>query len=289
MTHGLSGITIDRSEVYVKKEDIEKANKDLIGKTFTYLLVTEFIGYKLEKSGAKRACYRCKCKCGKDIEISRLHLITNNTKSCGCLNLERDPEKCKNVRDYTGHKFGRLTAVERIVGKYTSYNGSKQVRYRCVCECGKEIFVPTGRLQSGNTKSCGCLNLEKIMASNHDAEIIAKRQLKASDSKVTYHWKTKQSISCRGSWEFNVVNYFNANSLDFDWQIPFKLSDGRTYIIDLLDKERNVYVEIKGWWRDDAKEKFDMFCREYTHLNTEVWSKEELLSKGILIRNKVSK
>jgi hypothetical protein len=269
----------------MKLEDIDKANKDLVGKTFTNLLITEFIGYKLEKSGAKRAYYACTCQCGEYLEISRLRLITGNTKSCGCLNLKRDPKKYKNIPDYTGKKFGRLTAIERIVGKYKSSNGLSQVRYRCMCECGKEIIVPTGSIQSGNTKSCGCLNLDLIMARNHDAEIIAKRQLKASDHIVQSHWRSNEQIHCRGSWEANVVNYLNTNNIDFEWQIPFKLSDGRTYIIDLLDKTRNVFIEIKGWWRDDAKQKFDMFCIEYPNLKVEVWGKTELLDRGIPIRN----
>lgn len=271
----------------MKKEDIEKNNRSLVGKRFTHLVVSEYIGYRLEKSGAKKPYYACTCDCGKTLEVSRGRLITENTRSCGCLNLKRDPKKYKNVRDYTGQVFGRLIAIERVVGKYKSYNGLYQVRYRCVCQCGKEITVPTGKLQSGNTKSCGCLNLEKIMARNHDADLIAKRQLRASDSKILLHWKTNQQINCRGSWEVNVVNYFNVNSIDFDWQIPFKLPDGRTFIIDLLDKKRNVYVEIKGWWRDDAKEKFDIFCAEHPNLTVEVWGKEELLSKGISIRNTV--
>ena len=271
----------------MKKEEIEKNNRDLVGKRFTNLVVSEYIGYKIEKSGAKKAYYACACDCGETLEVGRGRLLTGNTKSCGCLNLKRDPKKYKNVRDYTGQVFGRLTAVERIVGKYKTYNGLYQVRYRCVCQCGKEIIVQTGSLQSGNTQSCGCLNLEKIIARNHDADLIAKRQLKASDCKTMLHWKTNKQISCRGSWEVGVVNYLNINSIDFDWQIPFKLADGRTYVIDLYDKERDVYVEIKGWWRDDAKEKFDMFCAEYPDLTVKVWGRGELLSKNIPIRNTV--
>lgn len=61
-----------------------------------------------------------------------------------------------NKIDLTGRKFGRLTVVseaERI---------SKRIRWICLCECGKIKNVDSTHLSSGLTKSCGCLNVEKI-------------------------------------------------------------------------------------------------------------------------------
>lgn len=54
--------------------------------------------------------------------------------------------------DLTGQKFHRLTAVE--------YVGNR--KWRCICDCGKETVVGAYELKSGNTKSCGCLNIERI-------------------------------------------------------------------------------------------------------------------------------
>lgn len=51
--------------------------------------------------------------------------------------------------DLTGKKFGRLTAIEvvHVKGKRC---------WKCKCECGNEVIVPTFQLTSGNKKSCGC-------------------------------------------------------------------------------------------------------------------------------------
>lgn len=49
-------------------------------------------------------------------------------------------------------KFGNLTAVE-FVGR--NHNGDGL--YRCLCSCGNECTIPGNSLQSGKTKSCGCL------------------------------------------------------------------------------------------------------------------------------------
>lgn len=56
-----------------------------------------------------------------------------------------------------GHKFGRLTVLERI--KTEDY-----FSYKCSCECGNTTLVKrTGTLTSGNTQSCGCLKDEETL------------------------------------------------------------------------------------------------------------------------------
>lgn len=58
------------------------------------------------------------------------------------------------LRDLTGQKFGRLTAVEYLGGR----------KWRCKCDCGNIVDVFTNNLTRGNTTSCGCFNKE--VASN---------------------------------------------------------------------------------------------------------------------------
>lgn len=54
-------------------------------------------------------------------------------------------------RDLTGERFGRLT----VVGQAGRGN-SKQILWKCECDCGGTAIVPTYHLNSGHTKSCGC-------------------------------------------------------------------------------------------------------------------------------------
>lgn len=59
------------------------------------------------------------------------------------------------VNDLTGRTFGRLTTISMVgIQKHRAV-------WHCICECGKEIDVPAGRLISGNTQSCGCLHQER--------------------------------------------------------------------------------------------------------------------------------
>lgn len=59
--------------------------------------------------------------------------------------------------DRTGQIFGRLRVLNRA-----GTDNNKKVIWRCACECGKEICVPSGSLITGNTTSCGCYLKERI-------------------------------------------------------------------------------------------------------------------------------
>lgn len=59
--------------------------------------------------------------------------------------------------DLTGQKFGKLTVLEHAEN---AKNG--QARWKCKCDCGKEVVVRGDVLRRGDAKSCGCYNREKV-------------------------------------------------------------------------------------------------------------------------------
>lgn len=59
-----------------------------------------------------------------------------------------------NKIDLTGKKFGRWTVIVK------SENVGKNTAWICKCECGTIRSVLTYNLQSGKSKSCGCLQKE---------------------------------------------------------------------------------------------------------------------------------
>ena len=54
------------------------------------------------------------------------------------------------MKDMAGQRFGRLMAIER-----DGVDGSGNVMWRCLCDCGKTTVVRGGHLRSGQVKSCG--------------------------------------------------------------------------------------------------------------------------------------
>ena len=117
---------------------------------------------------------------------------------------------------------------------------------------------------------------------------IAVRQAKSQNhSCVLRHWKTGEEIVCVASYEKKVVNYLNANNIDYKWQyrtFDMTLKEGRktTYRPDLyIIGKRKPWVEIKGFFRRDAREKWDIFHNKIKS-NSELWNKEKLENMGIL-------
>lgn len=70
------------------------------------------------------------------------------------------------IRDHTcggvsaGDRFGSLTALR--AERRTRCNGQRRWVWLCRCDCGSEVSVPVGNLQTDNTKSCGCQKPARI-------------------------------------------------------------------------------------------------------------------------------
>ena len=59
--------------------------------------------------------------------------------------------------DHTGKRYGKLTALHPLKKRSTS----GQIRWRCLCDCGKENIVLSDNLKRGQVQSCGCNNIGK--------------------------------------------------------------------------------------------------------------------------------
>ena len=120
---------------------------DLIGRVFNRLTVLE----KSDKICATGSMWVCQCKCGNIITVSRNHLVTGHTNSCGCFRKDQT-SLANSAKIPTGTHFGKLTVIKE------AYKKNLQTYWECKCECGNVVYVPTAKLNSGHTQSCGCLS-----------------------------------------------------------------------------------------------------------------------------------
>ena len=98
-----------------------------------------------------RTAWLCKCDCGNEIQVITKSLRNGNTKSCGCLH------KIAISKDITNQRFGKLVAIQA-----TEQRKNGGVVWECQCDCGEVCYVQLSSLLNGHTRSCGCLQKEKV-------------------------------------------------------------------------------------------------------------------------------
>ena len=107
---------------------MQEGKDEIIGKKFgrlTVLFETDPI-YRKDKPNCKRRVYKCKCDCGKEINILRDSLMSKNTKSCGCL--AREPHEARHKTH--GQTETRLYRTWRhMKERCNNHNNNRYYRY----------------------------------------------------------------------------------------------------------------------------------------------------------------
>lgn len=121
--------------------------KDLTGEKFGKLTVLSF-----SHRNGSNYYWNCKCDCGNEKAVNIKYGIV---ESCGCTN---------GLQDIVGQKYNKLTVIgfSHITGK----KGNFKYHWNCSCECGGWKTVRADKLKSGHTKSCGCINFERMDLTN---------------------------------------------------------------------------------------------------------------------------
>jgi len=84
--------------------------------------------------------------------------------------------------DLTGKRFGRLIVIRRIENDKNCNS-----RWLCKCGCGKVRKINGNNLRSRTTKSCGCLQKEKLK-SVHRLNIKHGHAKRGKESKTYISW-----------------------------------------------------------------------------------------------------
>jgi predicted nuclease of restriction endonuclease-like RecB superfamily len=91
-----------------------------------------------------------------------------------------------------------------------------------------------------------------------------------------------KGICMRSSWEVSYAKYLDKNN--WKWLYESKTFDlgNMTYTPDFYLSEDNAYVEIKGYWRDNALLKYRLFRKIYPKVRIRVLTKKSLKKLGII-------
>lgn len=204
--------------------------------------------------------------------------------------------------DLTGQKFGRLTAIE-VAGSTPTMG----VLWKCLCECNQEVFVPSGQLRSGRTKSCGCLHkdLAKHQGIKHMKFGDRIRRIRAlmigrcyNKNNIRYKNYGSRGIFVCEEWlskKFGLLNFYNwaiENGYRDDLTIDRIDNDGpyapwncrwATYEQQANNTRRNKIIEYNGEIRTVSEwSKITGINRSaIVHRIERGWSIEDTLTKSV--------
>jgi len=116
----------------------------------------------------------------------------------------------------------------------------------------------------------------------------AKNPPKNYSKKFEIVKKDGEKITVKSSYERDFVRFLDDLS-DYKWEYEprsfvLKTLENRVYIPDFYIKDLDLWVEVKGYFWKDAKEKWEAFIKENQELNTTLIFKEDL--RGLLVEDR---
>jgi hypothetical protein len=93
----------------------------------------------------------------------------------------------------------------------------------------------------------------------------------------------------RSNWEANYARILNEQKISWEYESEtFPLSNGTSYTPD-FKINKNKFVELKGWFDNDSKEKIELFLKEYPENELDLIGESEYYCLRNLFKHKIPK
>ena len=207
-----------------------KYDDNYIGRKFNRLTITKILGH---------GYCEAKCDCGNIRTYQTGYIVNGHTKSCGCY---EDEIKRSKYKDLSGMKFNHLTVMYK-----TDLRSNRQVVWHCKCDCGNETNVSSGHLQSGHTKSCGCvLTTEEGFSDSRLYRVYMGIKTRCNNSNDhTYKYYGGVGITICDSWMESFLNFKNDMYESYLEHVDKYGEDNTT--VDRIDVSGNYCKENCKW------------------------------------------
>lgn len=256
---------------------MDRIRKDLTGQQYERLLVLGRGPSYISPGGVKQTQWWCICSCEEhNIVLVRVsNLTSHNSKSCGCLNIEKAKERIIKVgknsaKDLTNQHFGEFIALSP-----TEERRNHSVVWRCLCSCGKIHYVSAHDLLNNRINSCG---------HNKESKGVRKIKILLNDNNINYLTE-KTFPTCKfpdtdGSARFDFYLPDYNLLIEYDGEQHFQERDPN-FFRDSLEKrqahdlfktqwckENNIplirfsYLEVDSISLEAIKEKYNLLLSE---------------------------
>jgi len=210
-----------------------------------------------------------------------------------------------NSANLVGQKFNRLLVIsldsikEEAPSPKRGDYASKRRYWKCLCDCGNETIVTTKSLRSGNTKSCGCINTERITKHNkyksREYSIWIGIKSRCNNPKsASYKWYGGRGISICKRWDNSFTNFFkDMGKAPSSKHIIDRINNDGNYepsncrwtiwYFQNRNHRRNVFFEFNGkkMCQEDWAKEIGIHPRTLCDRIQRGWSVEDALTKPV--------
>ena len=241
---------------YYRKTSVIDNRKHLLNKVFNNFTI---INFKLN-SDLNIETY-CKCSCGNIETVNHKALVKNKIHFCSNCKNYLPNKRTTNWTSYYNSMLNKKYNKLLVLGVNKTYNtvvNKNNTKLKCLCDCGKTTLQRRSDIEKGVVKSCGC----------HKNEILSvlgtKKGLNNSKSyKNKYKWhyiKDGIKINMRSGYEVLYAKTLTENNIEWLYEPEsFKLSNAKRYTPDFYLSSTNEWIDVKGWYREEAKKKIELF------------------------------
>jgi hypothetical protein len=119
---------------------------------------------------------------------------------------------------------------------------------------------------------------KKIARKGKDSNFYGKKYWPKRGKELIY-----DNIRFRSNWEVLTAKYFDKNNIKWQYEPKvFLLNEEMTYTPDFYLLDSNKWIEVKGYWYDDAIIKYNKFIEIFKNIEIEIWDEAKLKQYNIL-------
>jgi hypothetical protein len=199
-----------------------------------------------------------------------------NCKDCGKKLANYKAKRCPECyhKSQIGQKRAKI-AYCKVCNKQLSRN---YYTYCLTCWYNYQRKHP---IQKGLKRT---LKTRKLISQTRIKNKSAKGKNNPMFGKITHgKWGIYKSIKMRSSYEIAFAKWCKKWNVSYKYEPKVFDLGNTTYTPDFYLPETNEYIEIKGYWRPEAKKKFKIFLKKYNEIRILVLEKEDLQKIGVKI------
>lgn len=234
------------------------------------MLIYEDFIVVVENSKCTRKIYKAVCdNCNKDLGyVRKISHVTGLCRNCfGKVRLVG--------RQFTQDSADKMSAAAK-----------KRIRPKGIFKHTAETKQLLSQKQEEHCRLHGNQFTTGSSGGKHTTESIVK--MSVSNLRNEPRWKgrifeyrgPKGTFKLRSSYELAYANWMDSQGIDWEYEPKFILSNGLGFCPDFRLKDGTI-VEVKGFWTEKAKAKWDLFKTDNPLLHTQVIMKNDLIKLGL--------